>query len=160
MGVLYTPPPLQEAQVLATCKGPKKIKLKGGQFFIKKMDWPQAIGGAPRSRRAPAAWAPSAVRLSLLFFASLPHFFLMWSTPPHWLQHMPTLARPCQKTSNIHNFWSVGPNIMKFVLKRSLRQDASLQKVSKNLKIVWGQATLTKTGLVTLGTYGPLGVNH
>jgi hypothetical protein len=47
---------------------------------------------------------------------------------------------------------------MKFALTQSLFRDASLQKVSKNLKIVCGEATLTKTGLVTLGTFSPLGV--
>jgi hypothetical protein len=47
---------------------------------------------------------------------------------------------------------------MKFELMRSLFRDASSQKVSKNLKIVCGEATLTKTGLVTLGTFSPLGV--
>jgi hypothetical protein len=62
------------------------------------------------------------------------------------------------KTSNIHNFWSVGPKIMKFVLTRCLWRDASSQKVSKNLKIVWDQVTLPKTGLVTPRTFSPLGV--
>jgi hypothetical protein len=72
---------------------------------------------------------------------------------------MPALAKPYPKTSNTHNFWTVAPKIMKFALIQSLFRDASSQKVSKFPKIVWGQATLTKTGLVTLGTYGPLGVN-
>jgi uncharacterized protein with PQ loop repeat len=94
-----------------------------------------------------------------LLFASLLLFFLMWSTPPHWLQHMPVLARPYPKTSNTHNFWTVAPKIMKFALTRSLFWDASFQKVSKNQKIVRGHTTLTKTGLVTPSIYGPLGVN-
>jgi hypothetical protein len=73
---------------------------------------------------------------------------------------MPALARPCPKISNTHNFWSLGPKIMKFVLMQSLLRDTSLQKVLKHLKIMWGQATLTKTGLVTPSTYGPLGINE
>jgi hypothetical protein len=48
---------------------------------------------------------------------------------------------------------------MKFVLTRSLFQDAFGKKVSKNLKIVWNHATLPKTGWSPLGTVGPLGVN-
>jgi hypothetical protein len=47
---------------------------------------------------------------------------------------------------------------MKFVLTRSLQRDASLQKYSKNLKIVLDQVTLPKTGLVTPRTFIPLGV--
>jgi hypothetical protein len=49
---------------------------------------------------------------------------------------------------------------MKFVLPQSLLRDACLQKVSKNLKIKCGQVTLAKTGLVTLGTFNPLGVKR
>jgi hypothetical protein len=48
---------------------------------------------------------------------------------------------------------------MKFALTQRLFRDAFLQKVSKNLKIVYGEATLTKTGLVTPSTFNPLGLN-
>jgi hypothetical protein len=44
---------------------------------------------------------------SFLLFA--PKFFHMWSTLPHWLQHMPALPKLLLKTSNIHNFWFIGP---------------------------------------------------
>jgi hypothetical protein len=49
---------------------------------------------------------------------------------------------------------------MKFVLTRSLFWDAFGKKVSKNLKIVWGHATLPKTGLSLEGTVGPLGIKY
>jgi hypothetical protein len=91
------------------------------------------------------------------FFPHALHILRMWSTLVGWLQHMPALTRPYPKTSNTHNFWSVGPKIMKFVLTRSLWQDAS-QTISKNLKIVWDQVTLPKTRLVTLGIFSPSGV--
>jgi hypothetical protein len=39
------------------------------------------------------------------FFSSFfPHFWALWSTPPHWLQHMPALPIVHLKTSNTHNF--------------------------------------------------------
>jgi hypothetical protein len=82
----------------------------------------------------------------------------MWSTLAGWLQHMPALPRLLLKTSNIYNFWSVGPKIMQSVLTRSLLQDASSQKVSKNLEIVWDQVILPKSGLVTPHIFSPLGV--
>jgi hypothetical protein len=62
------------------------------------------------------------------------------------------------KFSNIHNYWSVGPRVMKFVLLQSLFRDAGTQKVSKNLKIEWDQVTCPKTGLSTVWTFGPLRV--
>jgi hypothetical protein len=38
------------------------------------------------------------------FFSHALHFLHKWSTLAGWLQYMPALARPCPKTSNIHNF--------------------------------------------------------
>jgi hypothetical protein len=73
---------------------------------------------------------------------------------------MPALRRVHLKTSNTHNFWSVAPKIMKFALTRSLFQDASSKKVSKNLKIVWDHTIQPKIGLSPVGTSGPLGVNY
>jgi hypothetical protein len=73
---------------------------------------------------------------------------------------MPALPILLLKISNIHNFWSVGPKIMKFVLMQSLQRDASSQNVSKNLKILYDQVTLPKTGLVTPRTFSPLGVKE
>jgi hypothetical protein len=64
-------------------------------------------------------------------------FFLLpslWSTLVGWLQHMPTPPKLLLKTSNTHNFWSVGSKIMKFVLIQSLWQDASSQKSFKKSK--------------------------
>jgi hypothetical protein len=60
------------------------------------------------------------------------------------------------KTSNTHNFWTVAPKIMKFVLTRSLFQDASLQQKSKNLKIDvwWSDTDQNRFG----HTFNPLGV--
>jgi hypothetical protein len=59
------------------------------------------------------------------------------------------------KTSNTHNFWSVGPKNSIFLFPRSLLRDASSQKVSKNLKIMWAHVTLTKIGLSAVRTFGP-----
>jgi hypothetical protein len=85
----------------------------------------------------------------------------MWWTLAGWLQHMPALPRLLLKTSNIHNFWSVGPKIMKFVLPQSLLQDSwTFTKSFKKSKIKWGQVTLPKTSLVTPGTFGLLGVKY
>ena len=62
-------------------------------------------------------------------FLLLPtHIFLhMWSTLVGWLQHMPALPRLLLKFSNTHNFWSIGPKIMKFVLPQSLLQGTCSQ---------------------------------
>jgi hypothetical protein len=63
-------------------------------------------------------------------------FWFMWSTLASWLHHMLTLLTLLLNSSNIQNFLSIGSKNTIFVLLRSLLQDASLQKVSKNLKIV------------------------
>ena len=68
------------------------------------------------------------------FYFPARHYLCKWSTLAGWLQHMPTLARPCPKTSNIHNFWTVAPKIMKFVLTQSLFRHSSSQKVSRKSK--------------------------
>jgi hypothetical protein len=47
-------------------------------------------------------------------------FGLMWSTLAGWLQNLPALPILLMIYSNTHNFRSVGPKIMKFVLLRSL----------------------------------------
>jgi hypothetical protein len=101
------------------------------------------------------------------FWYSLAAFFLplasknlhMWSTLPHWLQHMPALPRLLLETSNIHNLWSVGAKNAFCFFLQSLLWDACSQKVSKNLKVVCAQVTQTKTGLSTVRTFSPLGVN-
>jgi hypothetical protein len=85
-------------------------------------------------------------------------FLRMWLTLASWLEDMPIVPRLLLKTSNTHNFWSVGPKIMKFVLTQSLLQGACSQKVSENLKVIWDQVTLPKSGLVTPSTFSPLGV--
>jgi hypothetical protein len=55
-------------------------------------------------------WPPT-TSARVLLFCILPTPFLlpptpkilhMWSTLPHWLQHMPTLSRLLLETSNIH----------------------------------------------------------
>jgi hypothetical protein len=71
---------------------------------------------------------------------------------------MPALRIVHLKTSNTHNFWTVAPKIMKFALTQSLYWDASSEKVSKNLKIVWDHTTQPKIGLFSIGTSGPLRV--
>jgi hypothetical protein len=94
--------------------------------------------------RRPAGWCMERANLPIFFIKSNSlalHYLCKWSTLAGWLQHMPALTRPCPKTSNIHNFWTIAPKIMKFALMRSLFQDAPSQKVSKNLKIVWDHMT-------------------
>jgi hypothetical protein len=87
------------------------------------------------------------------------HFFrLMWSTLVGWPQHLPAMPKLLLKFSFFHNFWSVGPKIMKFILSWSLIQGACSQEVSKVLQIKWDQVTLPKTTLSPVGTTGPLGV--
>jgi hypothetical protein len=93
-----------------------------------------------------------------IFFSPALYFLRKLSTLAGWFQHVPALLRVHLKTSNIHNFWTVAPKFMKFALTRSLFQDTSLQKVSKNLKIVWDHMTQPRTGLSLVGTSGPLGV--
>jgi hypothetical protein len=90
-----------------------------------------------------ATQAPFVIQLSPIFLPPTPIFFpptsiffLMWSTP-HWLKHMSALPKLLLKTSDTHNFWSVAPKIMKFVLTRSLLQDAFGKQILKILKIVW-----------------------
>jgi hypothetical protein len=44
------------------------------------------------------------------FLIPTTHLFgLMYSTLAGWLQHMPALPILLLKTSNVHNFWSIGP---------------------------------------------------
>jgi hypothetical protein len=139
MGVLCTHSPKRPSPFL---KLPKKkgVTIWQGQGRL--------AAGCPK----PTLWRNFFFLLSSIFWAC-------GSTLAGWLQHMPTLPKLLLKTSNIHNFWSLGSKIMKFILTQSLLQDACLQKVSKNLKIKWGQVTVPKTGLVTLSTFSPLGVN-
>jgi hypothetical protein len=92
------------------------------------------------------------------FLPPTPKFLHMWSTLPHWLEHMPALPKLLQKTSNIHNFWFVGLKNMKFVLPWSLLWSASSQKVSKNKNKNWDQVTMPKIGLSVVWIFGPLGV--
>jgi hypothetical protein len=100
---IHTP---QEAQALATCKGPKKIKNKRRTIFFYKNGLAASCQGraarptddrwlpaAPRPRRRP----PRLSCYHFNFFAPLPHFFLMWSTRLHWLQHMPAWPDLAQK---------------------------------------------------------------
>jgi hypothetical protein len=70
----------------------------------------------------------------------------MWSTLTGYLQHMPALPKT--------------PKILEIVPMQSLFRDAFGKKNSKNLKIVWDQVTLPKTGLSLVGTIRLLEVNH
>jgi hypothetical protein len=61
--------------------------------------------------------------------------FRMWSTLPHWLEHMPALPRLLLETWNIHNFWFVGPKNALFFLPAKLiarRMYTKCFKKSKN----------------------------
>jgi hypothetical protein len=118
--------------------------------------WPLVGARSPAVDRVPTGPSfcqPPPPSLLLL----VPKFFGVSSTLPHWLQHMPALPRLLLKTSNTHNYWSVGPKNAIF-FPWSLRQDECSQKASKILKIVWAQVTLTKTGLSAVRIFGPLGV--
>jgi hypothetical protein len=85
----------------------------------------QRLGPGPvTSGHPPAAAGCRNLRLcKFLFISPAVLFFRMRSSPPGWLQHIPALPRVHLKTSNTHNFWSVAPKIMKFVLTRSLFRD-------------------------------------
>jgi hypothetical protein len=164
MGVLYTHSPKSPGPFTKLPKKKfKKIQKIQKKRFVSPMSrcQPRPAGDCwSLAGHGGTTWIGGKQSLFFLISFSLAlRYLCKWSTLVSWLQHMPTMARPCPKTSNTHNFWTVAPKIMKFALTRSLRRDASSQKVSKNLKIAWGQATLTKTGLVTPGTYGPLRVN-
>jgi hypothetical protein len=55
------------------------------------------------------------------FLIPVAHLFgLLWSTLVGWFQHMLALPRLLLKYSNTHNFRSVVPKIMKFVVPQSL----------------------------------------
>jgi hypothetical protein len=64
------------------------------------------------------------------------------------------------KTSNTHNFWSVGPKNTIFVLPRSLFQGTSSQKVSKNPKIHCIYSSLSKIEKSRFGSLRTLGINE
>jgi hypothetical protein len=91
--------------------------------------------------------------------SSCPHFFVHVNSC--WLAT--ELACPTKLLLNFlfpHNFWSIGPKIMKFVLLQSLYRGACSQKVSKNLKIKWDQVTLPKLPFVHCRDNVRLGVNE
>jgi hypothetical protein len=119
--------------------------------------WPQNSGGRP---------LVTALSYASPLFYPLPPFFSnprpppghFWSTHSYWFQHMPALPKLLLKTSNIHNFWSVVPKIMKFAFTQSLFRDAFGKNNSKILKIMWVETTLPKTGLAPVGLVRPLGV--
>jgi hypothetical protein len=165
-------PKCPSPNILITSKKKKKKKEIGwtnwqGRYQLARLP-PTATSPGPlvarqgrlaTSSRPPFLAACPKFPLCKINFLSHAYIFLyMWSILASWLQHMPALPRFLLKFSNIHNLWSVGQKIMKFVLLRSLLWDACSQKVSKNLKIKWGQVTLPKTGLVTPCTFSPLGV--
>jgi hypothetical protein len=74
-----------------------------------------------------------------------------------WLQHMPDLPIFLLETSNIHNFWFVGPKIAFFFPAKLIARRMFI-KSFKNLKIVCTQVTRTKTGLSAVRTFSPLGI--
>jgi hypothetical protein len=132
MEVLYIHSPKMLAHPHGTKKyiqKNSKIAKNRGQLVVCQT---AGCGRLATSRRPPTVAGCPKLTLSSKFFFILPS---LWSTLVGWLQHMPALPRLLLKTSNTHTFLSVGPKIMKFVLTQSLWQDASSQKVSKNLKI-------------------------
>jgi hypothetical protein len=113
---------------------------------------------APHDRRATASRRPFLCRSHFLSLASFffkpqhPPFGHFWSTLSDWFQHMPALPRLLFKTSNIHNFRSVVPKIMKFALNAKLSSRHIWTKKSKN------SVSLPKTSLAPVGPICPLGV--
>jgi hypothetical protein len=73
---------------------------------------------------------------------------------------LPELPELHLKTSNTHNFWSVGPKNAIFVLPRSLFQGASSQKVSKNPKIYCIYSKMSKNENSRFGSLRTLGVKN
>jgi hypothetical protein len=71
---------------------------------------------------------------------------------------MPALPRVHLKTSNIHNFLTIAPKIMKFALTRSVFQDAFSQKSFKKSKNSVRSYDAAQNWFVPIGTSGPLGV--
>jgi hypothetical protein len=59
-----------------------------------------AIGGRDHSY----AGSPFCIPPAPFLLPLAPKILHMWSSLPHWLQHMPALPRLLLKTSNIHNF--------------------------------------------------------
>jgi hypothetical protein len=128
MGVLYTHPLRSPSPYyMSFKKRPLKKNFKNeDQFYFFK--WLATVrrsvwGGRPPSHRPrlaavywlPGWWRPTIAAFPYtgapflpgcfsFFFSFFPHFWALWSTPPHWLQHMPALPRLLLKTSNIHNF--------------------------------------------------------
>jgi hypothetical protein len=62
------------------------------------------------------------------------------------------------KTSNTHNFWSLGPKNTKFILPRSVLHSPPSQKVSKNPKIYCTCRSLPKSAKTSFRADCPLGV--
>jgi hypothetical protein len=132
MGVLYTHSPKMPGPSPNNPKKKKKKKKnklnkkqkkreKGGQPTVRQTTsrGQRAAGRMPAAHRSP--FFPCCIPLFSSFF---PHFWALWSTPPHWLHHTPALPRLLLKTSNTYNFLFICPKIMKFVLTRSLLRDA------------------------------------
>jgi hypothetical protein len=145
---------LQKMEVLYThplrSPGPCYMQVPLNYYFLSSHKKIQKNGGsgnlASRTRLRPAGrlvtigrrgsrW-PAVTDHVCMGFPLLHHptsFFLpltskilhMWSTLPHWLQHMPALPKFLQKTSNIHNFWSIGPKNTKVLLPWSLLRGPS-----------------------------------
>jgi hypothetical protein len=143
------------------CRGSKTGPRLAGDRWSPPCPWRPTTSRSPTVARWPHAgpilfFVRPHFSSCLPFFSSFfPHFWALWLTPPHWLQHMPALPRVHLKTSNTHNFWSVAPKIMKFALMQSLFRDASSHKVSNFFKIVWNHTTQPITGLSPIGTSGP-----
>jgi hypothetical protein len=105
MGALYTHSPkmLSSSPNLSTQKRSKKKPKK-----LEKEGQPTICQIAGCGRQAIVGRRPTSSLLFCIttsFFSFfMPPFFHMWSTPPHWLQHMPTLPRVLIKFSNTYNF--------------------------------------------------------
>jgi hypothetical protein len=109
---------------------PKKTKKKNPQkrAIVWRIHVPARGRRAIASHRLAAAKCPELILCKRIFFPPTLNFLHMWSTLASWLQHMPALPKLLLKTSNIHNFWAVGPKMMNFVLTQSVLRGTSSQK--------------------------------
>jgi hypothetical protein len=93
---------------------------------LKTLTWQQNRPAASRARVLVYSPCLSLFSSCLPLFSSFfLHFWALWVNSTSLAPAHAALPRLHLKTSNTHNFWTVAPKIMKFVLTQSLFQDAS-----------------------------------
>jgi hypothetical protein len=99
-------PILRKCQEVPQKSSQKNNKIKNLKWGLTVQGARAAAGHVTAGRRLASSHGvgPLSCTIGPLFLPPSPIFFLMWSTPPHWLQHMPALPRLLLKTSITHNF--------------------------------------------------------